>query len=229
MSQFAPLKAQWQAMAPREQNLVLGATAIVGLALVWWVAISPALQTLRTAPKRHAELDTQLQRMRGLQAEAQQLQAVPQSSTGDATGALRNGLTQRLGTAAQLNVAGDRATVTLKAAPADALAQWLALARSNARAVPIEARLTRATAPTAPAAPAAAGNSGTRPGQPATLPAMVPPGPGVPPAGPLVPPIPGAMPAAGANPAPIAAAPAGAAPGGAPRWDGTLVLTLPAR
>lgn len=226
MSQFAPLKAQWQAMAPREQNLVLGATAIVGLALVWWVAISPALQTLRTAPKRHAELDTQLQRMRGLQAEAQQLQAVPQSSTGDATGALRNGLTQRLGTAAQLNVAGDRATVTLKAAPADALAQWLALARSNARAVPIEARLTRAASPTAPAA---AGNSGTRPGQLATPPAMVPPGPGVPPAGPLVPPIPGAMPAVGASPAPIAAAPAGAAPGGAPRWDGTLVLTLPAR
>lgn len=219
MSQLAPLKAQWQAMAPREQNLVLGATAIVGLALVWWVAISPALQTLRTAPKRHAELDTQLQRMRGLQAEAQQLQAVPQNSTGDATGALRNGLTQRLGTAAQLNVAGDRATVTLKAAPADALAQWLALARSNARAVPIEARLTRA------AAPAAAGNSGARPGQPATPPAMVPPGPGAPSAGPLVPPIPGAMPAVGANPAPIA----GAAPGGAPRWDGTLVLTLPAR
>ncbi len=226
MSQLAPLKAQWQAMAPREQNLVLGATAIVGLALVWWVAISPALQTLRTAPKRHAELDTQLQRMRGLQAEAQQLQAVPQSSTGDATGALRNGLTQRLGTAAQLNVAGDRATVTLKAAPADALAQWLALARSNARAVPIEARLTRAAAP---ATPAATSNSSARPGQPTTPPAMVPPGPGAPPAGPLVPPIPGAMPVVGATPAPIAATPAGAAPGGAPRWDGTLVLTLPAR
>jgi len=226
MSQLAPLKAQWQAMAPREQNLVLGATAIVGLALVWWVAISPALQTLRTAPKRHAELDTQLQRMRGLQAEAQQLQAVPQSSTGDATGALRNGLTQRLGTAAQLNVAGDRATVTLKAAPADALAQWLALARSNARAVPIEARLTRAAAP---ATPAATSNSSARPGQSTTPPAMVPPGPGAPPAGPLVPPIPGAMPVVGATPAPIAATPAGAAPGGAPRWDGTLVLTLPAR
>lgn len=138
-------------MAPREQNFVLGAAALVGLALVWWVAISPALQTLRTAPKRHAELDTQLQRMRSLQAEAQQLQAAPRNSTGDPTGALRNGLTQRMGTAAQLNVTGDRATVTLKAAPADALAQWLALARSNARAVPIEARLTRTANPTTPA------------------------------------------------------------------------------
>lgn len=225
MSQLAPLKAQWQAMAPREQNFVLGAAALVGLALVWWVGISPALQTLRTAPKRHAELDTQLQRMRSLQAEAQQLQAVPQSSTGDATGALRSGLTQRMGTAAQLNVAGDRATVTLKAAPADALAQWLALARSNARAVPIEARLTR----TAPAAtPSAMGNNSARPGPQAaaTPPTMLPPTQGAAPAGPLVPPIPGAMQALVASPAQDA--PAGTAPA-TPRWDGTLVLALPAR
>ncbi|MES2608654.1 MAG: type II secretion system protein GspM [Pseudomonadota bacterium] len=224
MSQLAPLKAQWQAMAPREQNFVLGAAALVGLALVWWVGISPALQTLRTAPKRHAELDTQLQRMRSLQAEAQQLQATPRSSTGDATGALRNGLTQRMGTAAQLNVAGDRATVTLKAAPADALAQWLALARSNARAVPIEARLTRTIAP---ATPAAAGSTRPGPPAPASPPAMAPPSPGAMPAGPLVPPIPGAMPPMDASPTQGSAA-AGPTPG-TPRWDGTLVLALPAR
>lgn len=224
MSQLAPLKTQWQAMAPREQNFVLGAAALVGLALVWWVAISPALQTLRTAPKRHAELDTQLQRMRSLQAEAQQLQAAPRSSTGDPTGALRNGLTQRMGTAAQLNVTGDRATVTLKAAPADALAQWLALARSNARAVPIEARLTRTANPTTPAA---TGNARPAPQGPAAAPALSAPGAGAGPSGPLMPPIPGNMPAMGANPA-QGNAPEGAAPG-TPRWDGTLVLALPAR
>lgn len=224
MSQLAPLKAQWQSMAPREQNFVLGAAALVGLALVWWVAISPALQTLRTAPKRHAELDTQLQRMRSLQAEAQQLQAAPRSSTGDPTGALRNGLTQRMGTAAQLNVAGDRATVTLKAAPADALAQWLALARSNARAVPIEARLTRTANP---ATPAATGNARPGPQGSAMAPALPAAGAGAAPSGPLMPPIPGAMPAMGASPA-QGNAPEGAAPG-TPRWDGTLVLALPAR
>jgi general secretion pathway protein M len=218
MSRLAPLKAQWQAMAPREQNFVLAAAALVGLALVWWVAISPALQTLRAAPKRHAELDTQLQRMRSLQAEAQQLQAAPRSSTGDATGALRNGLTQRMGTAALLNVAGDRATVTLKGAPADALAQWLALARSNARAVPIEARLTRTAAPVAPV-PAGKG--------PAVAPALPAPAAGTAPSGPLMPPIPGAMPAVGSPPT-LGDAPAGSTPS-TPRWDGTLVLALPAR
>lgn len=214
MSFLAPLKVQWRAMAAREQNFVLGAAALVGLAVVWWVAIAPALQTLRTAPARHAVLDTQLQRMRGLQAEAQQLQAAPRTSTGDSVGALRNDLTQRLGTAAQLNVAGDRATVTLKAAPADALAQWLAIARSNARAVPIEAHLTRST--TTAAAPAR------------SMPAAPAPAPGAPPAatgGPLMPPIPGAMPPMGTTT--VAAAPTGATT--TPRWDGTLVLSLPAR
>ncbi len=220
MSRTNPLKTQWQAMAPREQNFVLGAGALVSLAIVWWVAIAPALQTLRTAPARHAVLDTQLQRMRGLQAEAQQLQAAPRSTTGDAVGALRNDLTQRLGTAAQLNVAGDRATVTLKAAPADALAQWLAIARSNARAVPIEARLTRSAA-TAGAAPAAARSMPVAPAAPA-LPTGAPPAA----AGPLMPPIPGAMPAMGTTTV-AAATPAGTAT--TPRWDGTLVLSLPAR
>ncbi|WP_298214386.1 type II secretion system protein GspM [Acidovorax sp.] len=155
----SPLQERWKALAPREQNLVLAAGALVALALLWWVAIAPALATLRAAPARHAALDAQLQRMHSLQAEAQQLQAAPASPPGDTTGALRSALTQRLGNTAQLNVAGDRATITLKGASADALAQWLAQARSNARATPLEARLTRSAAAAAPAAPATLGSA----------------------------------------------------------------------
>eukprot|EP01036_Dinobryon_divergens_P043684 gene43684-58187_t len=80
---------RWKALAPREQNLVLAAGTVVALALLWWVAVAPALGTLRAAPARHAALDAQLQRMQGLQAEAQQLQATPATSPGDAVGALR--------------------------------------------------------------------------------------------------------------------------------------------
>lgn len=175
----SPLQVRWKALAPREQQLVLAAGALVALALLWWVALAPALGTLRTAPERHAALDAQLQRMQSLQAEALQLQSAPRNTPGDAAATLRSSLTQSLGASAQLNLLGDRATVTLKGAPADALAQWLAQARSNALAVPVEARLTRspAAAPSANAA-AALGNG------PATAP---------------------------------------------PRWDGTLVLALPAR
>ena len=152
MTRQSALQERWRTLAPREQNLVLAAGALVALALLWWVAIAPALATLRAAPARHAALDSQLQQMQRLQAEAQQLQSAPKTGPGDAVGALRTALTQQLGKAAQLNVVGDRATVTLKDAPADALAQWLAQARSNARTTPQEARLTRSSAAAAPAA-----------------------------------------------------------------------------
>ena len=142
----AQLQARWKALAPREQSLVLAAGAVVALALLWWVLLAPALQTLRGAPARHAALDAQLQRMQSLQAEAQQLQAAPATRPADARRSLQASLTQQLGTTAQIQFAGDRATVTLKGASAEALAPWLAQARSNAHAAPLEARLTRSSA-----------------------------------------------------------------------------------
>ena len=155
----APLRTHWQALAPREQTLVLAAGGLIALALLWWLAVAPALATLRTAPSRHAQLDAQLQHMHRLRAEAQQLQSAPNPARGDTVGALRTALAQRLGNTAQLNVVGDRATVTLKGAPAGALGQWLAQARSNARAAPIEARLARSAATSAnTTAPATLGN-----------------------------------------------------------------------
>lgn len=155
----APLRTHWQALAPREQTLVLAAGGLIALALLWWLAVAPTLATLRTAPARHAQLDAQLQHMHRLRAEAQQLQSAPNPARGDTVGALRTALAQRLGNTAQLNVVGDRATVTLKGAPAGALGQWLAQARSNARAAPIEARLARSAATSAnTAAPATLGN-----------------------------------------------------------------------
>jgi general secretion pathway protein M len=144
-SATAALSARWQALAPREQNLVLVAGTVVALALLWWVALAPALATLRAAPARHAELDRQLQHMQGLQAEALQLQAAPRNPPTDSMALLRTALSQQLGAASQLQVAGDRVTVVLKNAPAEGLAQWLAQARNNARATPIEARLGRST------------------------------------------------------------------------------------
>ncbi|WP_192883862.1 type II secretion system protein GspM, partial [Paracidovorax cattleyae] len=151
------LGTRWKALAPREQSLVLAAGTVVAVALLWWVALAPALRTLREAPAQHAALDAQLQRMQALQSEALQLQAAPAAPASDASQALRTALTQRLGTQAQINILGDRATVTLKAAPADGVAEWLSQARSNARAVPVEARLARSTATQQPTGPAVLG------------------------------------------------------------------------
>ncbi len=136
-------QARWDALAPREKVLSAGAAALVLLALLWWVAIGPALSVLRGADAQHRALDAQLQRMRGLQAQAQALQSQPRQSQEESLRLLELSVRERLGTTARIVVAGDRVTLTLAATPADALAQWLTQARVNARALPAEARLTR--------------------------------------------------------------------------------------
>lgn len=140
---MAAMRRHWAGLAAREQTLVLAAAAVVGLALLWWLALAPALAQLRTSPARHAAVDAQLQRMQALQAEALHLRDAPRPQGNEALRTLRDSLTRQLGPGAQLQAAGDRATITLKAVPADALAQWLAQARSQARAVPVQTRLVR--------------------------------------------------------------------------------------
>ena len=135
------LNLRWKALAPREQTLIAAALSVVALALLWWLAIAPALGVLKTANAQRAALDAQLQQMLTLQAQAKALQGQPKMNVGDAARALDASVKQRLGAAAQLSVAGAQATLTLKNAPADALAQWLSQARSVASAVPSQARL----------------------------------------------------------------------------------------
>lgn len=142
------LRTHWAALAPREQSLVLAAAAIVGLALLWWLLLAPALAQLRASPARHAAVNAQLQQMLSLQAEAQHLKAVPRPQPGEALRSLQGSLTQQLSAATQLQAVGDRVTITLKAVPAEALAQWLSQVRSTSRATPVEARLVRASTAT---------------------------------------------------------------------------------
>lgn len=147
----APLRARWQALAPREQHLLRAAAVLVAAALLWWLALGPALATLRSAPARHASLDAQLQQMQALQTQAQQLQDAPRADPDSALRALQASVTEHLGASARLAVAGDRATLTLQGVPANALATWLVQARSNAKSVPQEVHLVRSAAdPTAP-------------------------------------------------------------------------------
>ncbi len=156
-----PLQARWDALAGREQLLLSLATALVVLAVLWWLALAPALATLRAADAQHRLLDAQLQQMRSLQAQATSLQAQPRLAGDDAQRTLDALLKQKLGATAQMSVIGDRASVTLKGASADALAQWLTQARINARAVPTEVRLVRGSVPSAGAGSGAgAGVSG---------------------------------------------------------------------
>lgn len=140
---LGPLQARWRALQAREQAMVAGAAVLIGLAVLWWLLIAPALQTLHQADAQQRSLDSQLQKMLSLQAQAQALISQPKMTRDDALRALEASVKQRLGTTAQINIVGDRATVTLRNTPADALSQWLTQARVNARAIPAEVRLTR--------------------------------------------------------------------------------------
>ena len=142
---LAPLRARWTQLDRRERMLVFAALSVVTVALLWWVGISPALNTLRQADAQQRALASQVQKMQSLQVQAQGIQSQPKINRDDALRALEASV-KGLGATAQLNVAGDRATVTLRGAAADALARWLSQARVNARAIPSEARLTRSAA-----------------------------------------------------------------------------------
>lgn len=135
------LRQRWAALAERERLLVGLAIAVVALALLWLVALQPALRTLRAAPAAHAALDQQAQAMQRLAAEAASLRAAPPLAPGLAAQALQ-GATARLGTGGRLTMQGDRAVLMLNGVHGEALAAWLAEARRGARARPVEAKLS---------------------------------------------------------------------------------------
>lgn len=137
------LRARWTALAPREKLLVAAAAAVIAIAIVWLIAIGPALSTLRGADEQRRTLDAQLQRMLALQAQAQAMQAQPKQNRDEALRQLELSVRQRLGTSGRMVTSGDRVTITLTGTPADALAQWLTQARVNAHALPGEVHLTR--------------------------------------------------------------------------------------
>jgi general secretion pathway protein M len=137
------LKRKWAQLAPREQHLVAGAAGLVAAALLWSLVLAPPLATMRAAQAQHRALDAQLQRMLGLQAQAQALQSQPRQTADQATRLLEATVREKLGTTARMTIAGERVTIAVNGASPESLGQWLTQARTNARVLPQEARLTR--------------------------------------------------------------------------------------
>jgi general secretion pathway protein M len=137
-------QAAWARRSPREQQLLGIGVWVLALAALWVLALAPALHTWQEAPARQALLDTQSQRMRQLQAQAQGLQKPRAIARTDAALWLEKNLTE-LGPNARISLQGDSATLSLQAAPAAALARWLSQARDNAQALPTQAQLQQAS------------------------------------------------------------------------------------
>jgi general secretion pathway protein M len=137
------LKARWNGLAAREQRGVLLAAVVLGAALVWFVALAPALRSLKTVAAQSAALGADLERMQALQARAKALQAQPAPAPQERLKALQAAAT-KLGAAVNLQVVGEQATLTIKKLSALELGQWLA-PQSGPGVSPVEAHLKRDT------------------------------------------------------------------------------------
>lgn len=140
---WTPFQQRWQRLSPRERGLLSLGAWVLGLAWVWWVGLAPALRTVSEAPTKQATLDRQWQRLNDLQTEAQTLQKQSRMPQAEALRNLQKTTTEIFGNAARLTPAGDRYAVTLKAVSPQDLALWLAQARIQARAVPVESHWER--------------------------------------------------------------------------------------
>jgi general secretion pathway protein M len=138
------LQTWWGQRPNSEKNLLRLALALVGAALVWSLAIAPALRALRNFETQHAVQEAQLQNMLRLQAAAKDLQAQPRMNEADAAQALQASVQQAFAGKADVAVSAGAITVTLRGVSAQAIAQWLQIARAQAHAAPVQARLSRA-------------------------------------------------------------------------------------
>lgn len=118
-------KARWAGLGPREQRAVLLAASVLGAALLWSLAVAPALRTVKAADAQRAQLDATAERMLALQARAQMLQARPEAAPGEMLRSLQNA-SAALGKSASLQVAGEQATLSVKHLRASELAPLLA-------------------------------------------------------------------------------------------------------
>lgn len=130
----------WRSRASGERRAISAAFIVLLAAFLWWMALSPALRTWRSADAQQRTLDAELLAMRELAAQASRLQALPRMKADDGVRALEASL-KPLGSTAQLGIAGERASVSMKNVPADALASWLSDTTNQSKALPQEAHL----------------------------------------------------------------------------------------
>lgn len=135
-------RARWTALPPRERRLVLLAGSLLAGYLIWLLALQPAWRTLSMAPQQLDALDAQWQTMQRLASETQALRAAVPVSPEQVAAALA-AATERLGAKGRISMQGERAVLTLSGATPSQLRDWLAEARSGARARPVEATLSR--------------------------------------------------------------------------------------
>ena len=137
------LQVWWRQRAAREQVMLGAAATLLVLALLWVLALAPALKTLRQHAARTAQMQATLTQMQGLEAQAKLLQG--QGSLGGAAAqqALQTHTSSLLGKQADIAARNGGASITLRSVSPQALGRWLATVRTEAHAQVLQSRLQR--------------------------------------------------------------------------------------
>lgn len=141
---LADLKTRWQALAPRERQMVQLVAWLLAIILLFMLGIRPAWRTLQSTPAQMAQADAVVADMRSQADDVRRLRQLPTVPSGQAEAALTTA-TQALGDTAKLRLQGDQAVVTLTQAPGPELSTWLQEVRTSARARPTQANLIQVT------------------------------------------------------------------------------------
>jgi general secretion pathway protein M len=143
-TRLQPLHQAWQQRPLRERRLLLVLALVLAGVSLWQMAVAPAWATWRQAPARQAELEAQTRQMRQWQAEVQQLQVPVRIGRSAAIEQVQLAAEALLGPGVKWQPQGELLLVTLQAAPAQGLTQWLSLAREKAQVLPQQVQLQRA-------------------------------------------------------------------------------------
>ena len=143
---ISKLQSLLQALPDKDRQKIQYLAWVLFFSLLWFLNVAPALQTYQEAPLQLAQLEAQTDTLKSLQAQALALQKAPRMKVQDANALLQQTAADMLGNGAKLNLESSRATLTLSSVSADALAQFLATARKQAHALPIEAKLQKVKA-----------------------------------------------------------------------------------
>lgn len=139
--------ASWQALRPREQRaLKIAAALLAGLAL-WLVLLAPAWHKLQRAAHQKPQALSDWHAVQRMAQQAQQWRRTPPPpmERPQALLALQQATRDLLGPSTTLHPLSDQVQVTLQAVPAEALAQWLARVRLDARLHVQSAQLRQGT------------------------------------------------------------------------------------
>ena len=140
----------FQALPEKDRQRLLILAAVFLALMLWTWNLAPALKTLREVPLQLSQLDGQTQQLKAMQTQVQTLQKSPRIKSNEASSLLQKTASDVLGSGARLNIEGSRVTLTLSGVSADSLAQFVALARTQSQAMPIEAHLQKFSAAGSP-------------------------------------------------------------------------------